>query len=327
MSRDLSAIARALRATLQGGEHISQISPMATGFSNDTYLVEGIDQILRMPPAAGAMLDGHDVLAQARIYSALGEVEGAPPVPAILHVEKGAELLGAPFYMMGKVPGESVNDLEMQAWFTDVPDQTRTEMCRAWVAAFAKLARLAPIDALGTPISPHDDLRSWQRFADAANCPPLVDAIDRLLRVPAPLSGPPAVVHGDTKLSNLMWHDYRISAVLDWEMSINGEPLADLGYMLYLFPSEYHPATRAPKLPGMLTRAEVIALWEEVSGRSAEGVFWHETAQIAKICAIIAEGTNMLDTGRSHDPKLAYFKQNLSHYLSVMQAMLAGGGY
>jgi aminoglycoside phosphotransferase (APT) family kinase protein len=115
--------------------------------------------------------------------------------------------------------------------------------------------------------------------------------------------------------------------MLDWEMSLNGDPLADLGYMLYLFESDYHAATRAPKLPGMLKRDEVITLWERVSGRSAQGIIWHEIAQIAKITAIIAEGSNMLTTGRSNDPKLAYFKQNLDYYLSVVGAMLIGAGY
>ena len=103
----------------------------------------------------------------------------------------------------------------------------------------------------------------------SAECPELVALFDRLLAAPAPLSGPPALIHGDPKLSNLMWQDQRITAMLDWEMALNGEPLANLGYMLFFFASEYHAATRAQKLPGMLARDEVIALWEQVSGRSA----------------------------------------------------------
>jgi hypothetical protein len=77
----------------------------------------------------------------------------------------------------------------------------------------------------------------------------------------------------------------------------------------------------------MLRRDEVIALWEQVSGRSAAGVVWHEIAQMAKLSAIIAEGVNMLDTGRSSDPKLAYFKQNIEYYLGTVEAMLDGEGF
>jgi aminoglycoside phosphotransferase (APT) family kinase protein len=325
--RDNEELHRTLSGLLSGETSITAVTPMMTGFSNDTYLIEGPDLILRLPPAAGAMLDGHDVVGQAQIYAALGTTAGAPPVPRIVHVEESADVLGAPFFVMERIAGESVNDIDMQPWFTDAPEAVRTQMCSDWVTAFGNLARLSPLDVLGAPVSPEDDLRMWQRFAQGAQCPSLVDMIDRLLKVPAPLSGSPAVIQGDSKLSNLMWNDYRITALLDWEMSLNGDPLADLGYMLNLFESEYHAATRAQKLSGMLKRDQVIALWEEVSGRSAKGIMWHEIAQIAKITAIIAEGTNMFNTGRSSDPKLAYFKQNLDHYLGVVAAMLAGSGY
>ncbi len=325
--RDTAELQRAFCWLLAGEAPITAITPMTTGFSNDTYLIEGPDLILRLPPAAGAMLDGHDVIGQAHIYAALETIPGAPPVPRIVHVEEGTELLGAPFFIMDRIAGESVNDINMQPWFTDAPKAVRNTMCRDWVSAFANLAHLSPLDVLGVPVSPEEDLRMWQRFADRAQCPQLVDMIERLLKAPAPLSGEPAVIQGDSKLSNLMWDDYRISAMLDWEMSLNGDPLADLGYMMYLFESKYHAATRAPKLPGMLKRDEVITHWEQVSGRSAKGIIWHEIAQIAKITAIIAEGSNMLNTGRSNDPKLAYFKQNLDYYLGVVGAMLTGEGY
>jgi aminoglycoside phosphotransferase (APT) family kinase protein len=325
--RDNEELHRTLSGLLSGETSITAVTPMMTGFSNDTYLIEGPDLILRLPPAAGAMLDGHDVVGQARIYAALGTTAGAPPVPRIVHVEESADVLGAPFFIMRRIAGESVNDIDMQPWFTEAPEAVRAQMCRDWVTAFGNLARLSPLEVLGAPVSPEDDLRMWQRFAAGAECPSLVDMIERLLKVPAPLSGSPAVIQGDSKLSNLMWDEYRITAMLDWEMSLNGDPLADLGYMLYQFDSEYHDATRAQKLSGMLKRDQVIALWEEVSGRSAKGIMWHEIAQIAKISAIIAEGTNMFNTGRSSDPKLAYFKQNLDHYLGVVAAMLAGSGY
>ena len=327
MSRDNAELQSILSGLLAVEAPITAVIPMTTGFSNDTYLIEGPDLILRLPPAAGAMLDGHDVIGQARVYAALGSTPGAPPVPRIVLVEECADLLGAPFFIMGRIAGESVNDIDMQPWFTDTSDAVRRQMCHDWVSAFGKLALLKPLDVLGAPVSPEGDLRMWQRFANGAQCPQLVDMIERLLRTPAPISGKPAVIQGDSKLSNLMWDDYRISAMLDWEMSLNGDPLADLGYMLYLFESDFHTATRAPKLPGMLKRDEVITLWEQVSGRSAKGIIWHEIAQVAKITAIIAEGSNMLTTGRSNDPKLAYFKANLDYYLGVVGAMLAGSGF
>ncbi|MGE3691723.1 MAG: phosphotransferase family protein [Novosphingobium sp.] len=325
--RDLAAVAAGLRGFLPASLVVDGVEPLTTGFSNDTYLVAGADLILRLPPAAGAMVDGHDVIAQARIYAELGETDDAPPVPSVVSICEDASVLGAPFFVMERVQGEAIDDLKMRNWFVDGTDAFRERICRNWVSAFAANARLSPLSVLGEEVTPEADARMWRDFAARANSPALVASFDRLLARPAPRSGPRAVVHGDTKLSNLMWLDGEVAAMLDWEMALNGEPLADLGYMLYSFESDYHAATRAQKLGGMLKRDAVIALWEQVSGRSAEGVFWHEVAQIGKIGAIIAEGCNMWDTGRSQDPKLELFKQNLGYYLGVMGAMLDGGGF
>lgn len=323
MSRDMAAMLDALRGALPGGEGITHIAPLTTGFSNDTYRIEGLDLILRLPPSAGAMLDGHGVIAQARIYQELGALAHGPLVPRIAYVCEDESLLGSPFFAMECVAGEAIHDTDLQGWFTGASDATRAAYNRQWVSAFASLARLEPLAFLGAPVSPEDDARDWQAFATAADCPELVELFDRLLAKPAPRSGPPAIVHGDTKLSNLMWQQGAISAVLDWEMALNGEPLADLGYMLFGFASAHHGAMTPQRQPGMLGRDAVITLWEQVSRRSAEGVFWHEIAQIGKISAIIAEGANMFRTGRSADPKLALFVKNRDYFIGVMRAMLA----
>lgn len=324
---DLSNIRDGLVQFVPNGEAITRIIPLTTGFSNETYLLEGLDAILRMPPSAGAMLDGHDVVAQARIYSELNSLEHGPVVPKIISICEDASVVGMPFFVMEKVHGQSIDDFKMQPWFVEGTDELRREVCCSWVSAFAGLSRLRPLEILGNEVSPEADARIWQQFSRKADCPVLVAMFDRLLSHPAPRSGPPAIVHGDTKLSNLMWHDGQLSAMLDWEMALNGEPLADLGYMLYAFESEHHAATRAQKLPGMLTREEVISLWSQVSGRSADGVFWHEIAQVGKITAIIAEGANMHVTGRSADPKLEIFQQSLAYYLGVMESMLDDGNF
>ncbi len=149
-ARSARQIAAVLRDILPGGGAITAVTPMMTGFSNDTYLVEGPDLVLRMPPAAGAMLDGHDVIGQARIYAELGRNPGRPkPCPKSCISKQDSALLGAPFFLMRKVPGEAVSDIELQPWFTDVADEMRRQMCRDWVSAFAGLAHLQPLDTAG----------------------------------------------------------------------------------------------------------------------------------------------------------------------------------
>ncbi len=318
MGHDLNRV-RDLLAQALPAQPVAGLRPLTTGFSNETYLVEGPDLILRLPPAAGAMLDGWGVLDQARIYRALGEVAGGPPVPRVAAVSEDPDL---PFFVMERVPGEAIDDINMQPWFTEASDAERSRLCRTWIAAFARNAKLVPVAVLGPAMTPEEDLRRWRAFAGAAQSDATVSAIDRLLERPAPRSGPPAIVHGDPKLSNLMWSNGEISAMLDWEMALNGEPLADLAYMLYMFESHFHPPTRALKLSGMLSREEAIALWSAETGRPAKGVEWHEIAQFCKLCAIVAEGVNMRVSGRSSDPKLVYFQANLDSWLALTRSML-----
>jgi aminoglycoside phosphotransferase (APT) family kinase protein len=326
MSRNPEALAAALRGYLPGGETVRAVVPLTTGFSNETYRIEGADWILRMPPAGGAILEGHDVLAQARLYAALGEIAGSLPVPGIVAICEDESVLGVPFFVMECVKGAEVHDTQLPDWFTAADDQFRRQLCERWLTQVAGFADLAPLPLLGDPVSPEQDARMWRAFADKANCPPLVAAYDRLLSRPAPVSGPPSLVHGDVKLSNFMWHHGELSAVLDWEMAINGEPLSDLGYLLIFFEGPFHRASTQLKEPGMFTREEAIALWERVTGRFSKGVIWHEMAQIAKILCTMAEGTNLWVTGRNTDPKLAYFQKNLDYYLGVLVSMLDAEG-
>jgi aminoglycoside phosphotransferase (APT) family kinase protein len=324
---DVTQLARVLGTYLPGGDAITQVVPLTTGFSNETYLIEGLDLILRLPPSAGAMLDGHDVITQARIYQELGSRPDAPRVPKIVALCKDGTLLGVPFFVMERLSGEAIGDLDMQPWFAEGSNALRGDICQQWATVFASFSNVRPLDVLGAVVTPEEDARKWQRFALGAQSPRLAALFERLLVAPAPRSGSPALIHGDPKLSNILWKDGKISAVLDFEMALNGDPLANLGYMLYALASDHHAAARAYKLSGMLSRDEVIALWEDVSGRSAEGVFWHEIAQMGKLAAIIAEGANMFNSGRSTDPKLTIFVQSLEYYIGVMQSMLDGGGY
>ena len=324
--RDLDSIREALAKRLSDRAPITAIESLTTGFSNETYVVHGPDLILRLPPAAGAMLEGRGVIEQGLIYRALERSTPALLVPHVVDCCDDDSVIGVPFFVMERVPGESLHDIDMQDWFTGATDAERGQMCIDWVSAIAGLANRDPLPILGEVVSPEDDMRKWSAFAAAANSPEVVSAIDRLLAQPAPRSGAPAVIHGDPKLSNVMWQDRRITALLDWEMALNGEPLSDLAYVLFNFDSPFHPASRAQKLPGMLTRDEVIALWSSVSARPTEGLFWHEIAQSAKLCCILAEGINMVRTGRSTDPKLIWFEKNFGNFLGVTTAMLDAGG-
>jgi aminoglycoside phosphotransferase (APT) family kinase protein len=320
--RDLARLQSALAGAIPGGAAITAVTPLLAGHSNETYVLEGMDAILRLPPAAEPLLKGHGIVAQARIYAALGESPEAPPVPAILHLEESPDLLGDPFFVMGKIRGRAVTDYAIPAWFLEASAGQRRSVCRQWVTAIGKLARLQPLPILGPGVSPKTDALKWRAMAARSNAPDLVALFDRLLERAAPLSGPHAPVHGDCKIANLMWDGFDLSAVLDWELAYNGEPLADLGYLIYFFRPEAYSGDPLPSLAGMIDRAEVVALWEEASGRSAEGWQWSEAAAIGKMAAIIAYGYSLASGGHTFDPRWLRWKDRLDANIEMMDAAL-----
>jgi aminoglycoside phosphotransferase (APT) family kinase protein len=309
MERDLHSMRQALADYLPGGRRISEITPFSTGHANETYLLEGLGQILRLPPAAKPLLEGHGVIEQARIYEALGRTAAAPPVPKVVHTCSDAAVLGDRFFIMECAPGEALNDYVLQSWFTSATPQARDGICRQWLGAVASLALLAPLQELGPPVRPEEEVQRWQRLAAAAEDRALVEVFNRLLDLPAPCTGTASPVHGDPKLANLLWDQGRLTALLDWELAFNGEPLSDLGYILYYFARDTHAGSPASELPGMWSRTEVIDAWERIGSRSARGVEWYEMAANGKMAAILAWGFHLYESGQSTDVRFIRWKQ------------------
>ena len=321
-TRDLATMQAKLAETLDGGELITAITPLIAGHSNETYVIEGLGAILRLPPSSAPLLSGHGVVAQGRIYQALGDAAGGPPVPRILHLDENRTLFGDPFFVMDKVPGAAVPDYSIPAWFSVAPAARREQVSRQWAKAIGAIATLPKLDVLGSVASARDNAREWQAMAARANCPALVALFDRLLILPAQDSGPAAPVHGDPKIANLMWSDFDLSAVLDWELAYNGEPLSDLGYMLFFFREEAYSREPLPALPGMIGRDEVVRCWEAASGRSARGWQWYEAAAIGKMSAILAHGYNLAVAGESGDARFLRWKERLDANMLIMEAII-----
>lgn len=320
--RDMELLRKTLSAILPQGERITAIRPLLAGHSNETYFIDGLDSILRLPPTAAPLLQGHDIVTQARIYEALAANPNAPPVPGILHIDARSTTLGDPFFVMERVAGAAVPDYSIPDWFTDAPAVKREQVSRQWAAAIGKIATLAPLEMIGTAATPEGNAHEWRTMAANAGCPDLVMLFDRLLALPAPISGPPTPVHGDPKIANLMWSDFTLSGVLDWELAYNGEPLSDLGYMLFFFRDEAYSRQSLPALPGMISRDEVVHVWEHASGRSAAGWDWYEAAAIGKMAAILAHGYNLAVAGQSGDTRFLRWKARLDANMTVMAAIL-----
>jgi aminoglycoside phosphotransferase (APT) family kinase protein len=306
MARDLDAIAARLRAAVPMAAELTTVTPLSTGHSNETYLLGGTGLVLRLPPSHVPLVaSAHSVPAQARILQALhGRVKQAP-VPAVRQVETDAAVIGDPFFLMDWTPGRTLSEYAVEDWIAGAEDDVRATVMGGFVDAIVAVHQHGELELLGAPVSNAAELDRWRSVATDADSDRLLRCFDALGRArPAP-AGPPTLLHGDPKPHNgLFADDGHLSALLDWEMSYNGDPRWDLGYLLIFFESPVHQAQPGCDLPGMPTRAQVIEQWERGTGRSASDLEWFEAAATAKVAALLAYGVCLGQQGRTTDERL-----------------------
>ena len=287
-----------------------EAEPLGDGHSNVTFLIRrGRERfVLRRPPRPPLPPSAHDVLREARILQAL-EGSGAR-VPGVIHVHEDEHPLGVPFYVMELVEGSVLNETLPPE--LDSPEERR-RVGEELVDALVELHAVEPPPAIGRPDGYLE--RQLRRFADLWELTrtrelPLVGEVHRRLASSVPASGPATVVHGDFRLGNAIFAPgapARLAALVDWELATVGDPLADLGYLTATWfepGDEAGPMTLSPvtALPGFLSRQELVARYEERSGRRAARLGWYRGLALWK-AAVFLEGNyrRWLDGG-TDDP-------------------------
>jgi aminoglycoside phosphotransferase (APT) family kinase protein len=257
------ALARALGD--RGWEQL-EASLVSGGKSNLTFeLTSGAGTVvLRRPPDGPLLPRAHDMGREARVQRALAAT--AVPVPAIL-LEDTAELIGVPFYVMEKVDGYVVRDTLPAGYAESAQD--RHVIADVLVDTLADLHAVDPGEVgladFGRPTGLGErQVRRWsdQWERSKSRDVPAVDELARRLRADPPAGPGGAIVHGDFRLDNCLLAIQMppsVAAVLDWELATLGEPLADLGLLLFYWreSGEVKPVlTPAPSmLPGFPPRS------------------------------------------------------------------------
>lgn len=259
MARDLDQLLAGLRQFLDCGDRLTRVIPLSMGHSNETYLLEGIDRILRTPPSEEGLLPPYDMARQHAALVALHGTPGAPPVPKPRELCLDPAVIGDPFFVMDRVPGDAW-EYEVPRWLSDGGTPVQSEMCRQWVTAMAAVHGLAPLECLGPSRTPEEEAARWRDVAASADAPGLAALLHELVANPGRRSGPATTVWGDPKMANVLWSpEGKMAAIVDWELAYNGEPLADLGYALMWFPADaFEPRQPGYDLPGIWTREQVI---------------------------------------------------------------------
>jgi aminoglycoside phosphotransferase (APT) family kinase protein len=215
------------------------------GQSNPTYklVTPARSYVLRRKPPGNLLKGAHAVEREARVMAALGPA--GFPVPRIFGLCEDESVIGTAFYVMEMVEGRIF-------WSSTFPGVPREERPAYFDAMNATIAQLHSLDPVAVGLADYGrssqyverQIARWTRQYledDDAGRLPEMDRLIEWLPAHVPPGDETAISHGDFRADNMIFHpsEPRVLAVLDWELSTLGHPLADFAYhlMMYRLPS------------------------------------------------------------------------------------------
>ncbi|MFI7702104.1 phosphotransferase family protein [Nonomuraea sp. NPDC049480] len=296
---DVPALRRFLDGRVGGGGPL-RLSLIQGGRSNLTYLMtDGISRwVLRRPPLGTLTPSAHDMSREYRVVEALGPT-GVPVPRAVLCCEDTA-VIGVPFTIMSYVDGIVLRDGDHAA---ALPADQARRCAETLVDELVRLHSLDPgqigLDGFGRPAGYLErQVRRWhgQWGHVATRDLPAFHELHRRLALGTPAESGTSVVHGDYRLDNTIIDAAdpgRMLAVVDWEMSTLGDPLADLGLLLVYWNPACEPVLGVRHAPtanaGFPAGNELAERYAERSGRDISSLAFYQALGYLKL-AVIAEG-------------------------------------
>jgi aminoglycoside phosphotransferase (APT) family kinase protein len=276
---DEAALAKWMEANVEGFSGPLDVEQFKGGQSNPTYKLITPDRayVLRRKPPGPVLKGAHAVEREAKVLSALGSV--GFPVAHVHGLCTDESVIGSWFYVMEMVEGRIF-------WDATFPDVSREERPAYFDAMNATIAQLHSIDheavGLGDYGKPGNyfarQVGRWSKQYledELAGRDPNMDALVEWLPTAIPEGDETSVVHGDFRCDNMIFHptEPRVIAVLDWELSTLGHPLADFAYhaMMYHMPPSIVAGLEGADLTALNipSEAEYVAAYCRRTGRDS----------------------------------------------------------
>jgi aminoglycoside phosphotransferase (APT) family kinase protein len=299
---------------------LRSVERISVGWSHETWLFDaswteaGTERAqgfcLRRDPGNALLRDLSDLGTQFRVLRCL---EAAPvPTPRPFFFEDDPAVLGAPFLLMEKVPGtcpspwgrEGRRFYEEAAVRGLLPDSFTDTLAALHTLDW----RAAGLEFLGVPEVgddfPRREVAKWRALVDESEVEPdpvLVDLMGWLDANP-PTTERLVLVHGAYRTGNLLIHEDRVSAVLDWETEVIGDPMYDVAYVLSELNRE-----GTDLLSNLVGRDRFYRRYEAVTGFEIDEAAcrWYQLLYAMRSAAFWMSASGLFATGRNPDLRLA----------------------
>jgi aminoglycoside phosphotransferase (APT) family kinase protein len=231
-----------------------------------------------------------DIEVHARIYEALADIPDVP-VPRIYGYEGDPDLLGAPFFVMGRIEGEVPGDNPHWRTAGFVHDASPKRRRAMWEDAVRVLAALHQVDVSRFSFLKSqngasglaDHLAYWRRSLDFGSDGSPHDVLERgyewlLARLPEP--APTAFSWGDARFANIMFRQDRVVAIFDWDTASMAGAEADLAWWRYM-------DGPSAELDGIGGPDELVVRWQEHTGRKVQHLEWYDVFTMFRLGVIM----------------------------------------
>jgi aminoglycoside phosphotransferase (APT) family kinase protein len=311
------ALRRLLDHELPGYPGGFTVSRLGGGWSCLTFLLQGDGWrlVLRRPPRGTLAPTAHSMAREYRVLTALSRTRCDVPVPRPQLLCEDTTVIGAPFYLMSYVPGTVLRH--------QLPAALDADECRTLslklVSLLAHLHSVNP-EVLRTPTSAASARgylerqiklmnRRWSQLQGRRN--PTISKLAGRLSTSAPAA--PAgvrIVHGDFGLHNVLLAvgpSARITAVIDWELSTLGDPVMDLGWLLFGWREPGEEVLRVPlasitATPGFPCRGEIAEHYLTITGMAPQDLAWYAAFAGWKLAIIMEDAWQRYQQGiRDHE--------------------------
>ena len=250
-----------------------QVQQFEGGQSNPTFLLSTPSgrYVLRKKPPGKLLPSAHAVEREYRLYKGLEDTD--VPVPQTYILSEDSSIVGTPFFVMEYLEGRVFKD----PWLSDLPAEEKRLVFSDMIGVLASLHSvnyaakgLSDYGKPGNYFVRQTGRWTKQYLAAQTEEIPSMDNLIRWLPENVPHDDQTTLVHGDYQLYNMMYHstEPRCIAVLDWELSTLGNPLADLAYCCM----KYHEPNEQGDIPtgeGIPTEMEVVEEYCRLTARDS----------------------------------------------------------
>jgi aminoglycoside phosphotransferase (APT) family kinase protein len=315
-AHDLAALGPWLDAAF-GPAPMGEVARVAGGQSNPTWFVThgAARMVLRAKPLGPILPGAHAIEREFRVLSALHPA--GLPVPRPIALCTDPAVIGTPFYLMERVEGRIFADCSL-------PELPRAERSAIWMGLADALGALGRVDPAALGLADFGrpggyfarQLARWGAQRAAARTASSADliALEGWLQANLPPDdGRIALVHGDFRMGNMIFHptEPRVVAILDWELATLGHPLADPGFVVMPWrsaPEEYGGIAGLDLAAlGLPTEAAFLARHAAAAPDIGTPGAFHRAFALYRFAVIFLGIAERVRTGTASDPEAQRF--------------------